>query len=81
MSIAATVLFMMVSGGRDGGFLLKSTIISTVLRVFSSRLLRLQLLHFLSVSKSPSLMRQMTLVLSANFRSLTEGSFEVQSFV
>ncbi len=40
-STAVTVLFMMVSGGRAGGFLLKSTIISTVLRVFSSRLLRL----------------------------------------
>ncbi len=40
-STAVTVLFMMVSGGRAGGFLLKSTIISTVLSVLSSRLLRL----------------------------------------
>ncbi len=38
-STAVTVLFMMVSGGSAGGFLLKSTIISTVLSVFSSRLL------------------------------------------
>ncbi len=35
-STAVTVLFMMVSGGRAGGFLLKSTIISTVLSVLSS---------------------------------------------
>ncbi len=40
-STAVTLLFMMVSGGRAGGFLLKSTIISTVLSVLSSRLLRL----------------------------------------
>ncbi len=40
-STAVTVLFMMVSGGRAEGFLLKSTIISTVLNVLSSRLLRL----------------------------------------
>ncbi len=40
-STAVTVLFMMVSGGRARGFLLKSTIISTLLSVFSSRLLRL----------------------------------------
>ncbi len=40
-STAVTVLFMMVSGGRAGGVLLKSTIISTVLSVLSSRLLRL----------------------------------------
>ncbi len=37
-STAVTVLFMMVSGGRAGGFLLKSTIISTVLSMLSSRL-------------------------------------------
>ncbi len=42
-----------VSGGRAGGLLLKSTIISTVLSVLSSRLLRLhsQLLNLLSVSR------------------------------
>ncbi len=40
-STAVTVLFMMVSGGEQGGFLLKSTIISTVLSVLRSRLLRL----------------------------------------
>ncbi len=33
-STAVTVLFMMVSGGRAGGFLLKSTIISTFPSVF-----------------------------------------------
>ncbi len=59
-SSAATVLFMMVSGGRAGGFLLKSTIISTVLSVLL-RLLTLlqvvktapdsQLLDLLSVSR------------------------------
>ncbi len=32
-STAVTVLFMMVSGGRAGGYLLKSTITSTVLSV------------------------------------------------
>ncbi len=38
-STAVTVLFVMVSGGRagGGGVLLKSTIISTVLSVLSSR--------------------------------------------
>ncbi len=40
-STAVTVLFMKVSGGRAGGFLLKSTIISTVLSLLSSRLLML----------------------------------------
>ncbi len=40
VSTAATVLSVMVSGGRAGGFLLKSTIISTVLSELSSRLLR-----------------------------------------
>ncbi len=53
-STAVTVLFMMVSGGRAGGVLLKSTIISTVLSVLRSRLLRLhqsQLLNLLSVSR------------------------------
>ncbi len=36
-STAVTVLFMMVSGGRAGGVLLKSSTISTVLSVSSSR--------------------------------------------
>ncbi len=40
-STTVKVLFMMVSGGRAGGFLLKSMIISTVLSVLSARLLRL----------------------------------------
>ncbi len=54
-STAVTVLFMMVSGGRAGGFLLKSTIISTVLNVLSSRLFKTapdsQLLNLLSVGR------------------------------
>ncbi len=41
-STAVTVLFMMVRGGRAGGVLLKSTIISTVLSMLNSRLLRLE---------------------------------------
>ncbi len=40
MTTADTVLSMMDSEGRAGGFLLKSMIISRVLRVFSSRLLK-----------------------------------------
>ncbi len=39
------------------------------------------LLNLLSVSKHPSWMRPMTVVSSANFRSLTEGSLDVQSLV
>ncbi len=39
------------------------------------------LLNLLSVSKHPSWMRPMTVVSSANFRSLTEGSLDVQSIV
>lgn len=38
-SIVSTVLFIMVSEGSAGGFLLKSIIISTVLSTFNSRLL------------------------------------------
>ncbi len=50
---AVTVLFMMVSLGRAGGFLLKSTIISTVLSVLSSRLLKpdSQLFNILSLGR------------------------------
>ncbi len=36
ISTVVSVLFMMVSGGEQGGFLLKSTIISTVLEMFLS---------------------------------------------
>ncbi len=51
-STAFTELFMIVSGGRAGGFLLKSTIISTVLSVLSFRLFRLhQLLNLRSISR------------------------------
>ncbi len=57
-----TVLFMMVSEGRAGGFLLKSTIISTVLSMLSSRLLRLhqtsQLLNLLSVSRLVTILNE-----------------------
>ncbi len=46
-STAVTVLFMMVSGGSagGGGFILKPTIISTVLSVLSSRGLIYKMLH------------------------------------
>ncbi len=54
-STAVTELFMMVSGGEQGGILLKSTIISTVLSVLSSRLFKTapesQLHDLLSVSR------------------------------
>ncbi len=40
VSTVVTVLSMMVSGGSAGGFLLKSMIISTVLSLLSSRLLK-----------------------------------------
>src|SRR4029434_11091430 len=58
---------------------LKSTVISTVLSVFSSRLLRLHHRASCSTSRlyadsSSSRMRSMTGVSSANFRSLTECS-------
>ncbi len=66
-STAVTVLFMMVSGGRAGGFLLKSTIISTVLSVLSSRLLRLHqtassMTSCLLADSSPSWMRPISVV-------------------
>src|SRR4029434_10299080 len=84
-STANTVLYM-VRGGSAGGLLLKSTVISTVLSVFSSWLLRPH--HRTSCStprlyadSSSSRMRPMTDVSSANFRSLTDGSPEVQSCV
>ena len=53
-STAATMLFMMVSGGRTVGFLLKSTIISTVLSVRLQVVKTApdsQLLNLLSVSR------------------------------
>src|SRR4029434_19224 len=73
-------------GVSAGGLLLKSTVISTVLSVFSSRLLRPHHRTSCSTSRlyadsSSSRMRPMTDVSSANFRSLTDGSPEVQSFV
>ncbi len=61
-STAVTVLFMMVHGGRAGGCLLKYTIISTVLSVLSSRLLRTapdsQLLNLLSVSRHVTVLNE-----------------------
>ncbi len=83
-SIAVTVLFMMVSGG----FLLKSTVISTVLSVFSSRLLRLRktassltsCLYADYYSHHPEWGRSVWCHMQ-NFRSLTEGSLDVQSLV
>src|SRR4029434_10447572 len=85
-STANTVLLCMMRGGSAGGLLLKSTVISTVLSVFGSRLLRPQHRTSCSTSRlyadsSSSRMRPMTGVSSANFRSLTDGSPEVQSFV
>ncbi len=54
-STAVTVLSVMVSGGEQGCFLLKSMIISTVLSVLSSRFVKTapdsQLLNLLSVSR------------------------------
>ncbi len=61
-STAVTVLFIMVSGERAGGFLLKSTIISTVLRILSSRVVKTapdsQLLNLLSVSRLVTVLNQ-----------------------
>ncbi len=54
VSTVVTVLFMMVSGGSAGGFLLKSTIISTVLSVQLQVVKTApdsQLFNLLSVSK------------------------------
>ncbi|XP_061561628.1 germ cell-specific gene 1-like protein isoform X2 [Phycodurus eques] len=56
----------------EGG-LLKSTIISTVLSVFSSSLRRPHRSSGRYADSSPSSMRPMTLVSSANLRSLTAG--------
>ncbi len=88
---AVTLLFMMVTGGRargggGGGVLLKSMIISTVLSVLSSRLLRLHqtassLTSCLYADSSPSLMKPISVASSADFRSLTEGSLDVQLLV
>ncbi len=54
-STVFTELFMMVSGGRAGGFLLKSTIISTVLSPVELQVVKTtpdsQLLNLLSVSR------------------------------
>ncbi len=63
--------------GESRGVSLKSTIISTVLSVLSSRLLRLHqtassLTSCLYADLSPSWMRLIGVVSSANFKSLTE---------
>ncbi len=54
-STAVTVLFMMVSGGSAGGFLLKSTIISTCFKRVKLQVVKTapdsQLLNLLSVSR------------------------------
>ncbi len=61
-STAVTVLVMMVSGGRAGGFLLKSTIISTVLSVFKLQVVKAapdsQLLNLLSVSRLVTILNE-----------------------
>src|SRR4029434_4081371 len=76
-STANTVLLCMMRGGSAEGLLLKSTVISTVLSVFSSGLLRPHHRTSCSTSRlyadsSSSRMRPMTDVSSANFRSLTD---------
>src|SRR4029434_5730706 len=85
-STVNTVLLSMVRGGSAGRLLLKSTVISTVLSVFISRLWRPHNRASCSTSRqyadsSSSGMRPMTVVSSANFRILIDGSPEVQSSV
>ncbi len=67
------------AGGEQGGFFLKSTIISTVLSVLSSRLRLHQtassLTSCLQADSSPSWMRPISVVSSANFRKLDRGVF------
>ncbi len=72
--------------GRAGGFLLKSTIISTVLSVLSSRLFRTapdsQLLNLLSVSRLVTVLDEADECgIVCKLQELTEGSLEVQSLV
>ncbi len=76
-------MMMQVSVGR---LLLKSTVIATVLNVFSSRFLWLHKMTNCSTShlyadSSPFWMRPLSVVSSANFRSLTDSSPEVQLLV
>lgn len=64
----------------------QSAVISTVFSLFNSRLFWLHQRTSCSTSRlktdsSPSCMRLMTVVLSTNFRRLTDGSPEVQSLV
>ncbi len=84
-STAVTVLFMMVSGWRAGGFLLKSTIVSTVLSMLSSRLLRLHqtassLTSCLLADSSSSWMADQCGVI-CKLQELDGGSLDLQSLV
>ncbi len=83
---AVTVLFMMVSGGESRGFLLKSTIISTVLSVLSSRLLRLHQtassLTSLSVSRLVTVLNEADQCgVVCNLQELDGGVFRCAVFV
>ncbi len=86
-STAVTVLFMMASGGEQGGFSPEvHDHLHSVLSVLSSRLLRLHqtassLTPCLLADSSQSWMRPISVVSSANFKSLTEGFLDVQSLV
>ena len=82
VSTVDTVLSSIVRGGRMGEFLLKSTTISTVLNVFNSKLFWWHHETSCSTSRlyavsSLSRMRPITVISSANFNSLTDGSFEI----
>ena len=85
-STTETVLPRTESGSIQGGCFRKSTTISTVFCGLSTKLL---LLHHatrcstshLYADSSPFLISPMTVVSSANFRILTEGFVEIQSFV
>ncbi len=78
--------FMMVSGGRAGGFLLKSTIISTVLSVCKLQVVKTapdsQLLNLLSVSRLVTVLNEADQCgVSCKLQELDRGSLDVQSFV
>lgn len=64
-------------GEQCWGFPQKSSVCSIILTVFSSKVLGL----FQRTSFSSCQMRQMTVVLSAHFRTLTERSLKVQSLM
>ncbi len=84
-STAVTVLFMMVKWGESMGF---SPEVHDPLHCFEHVQLQVvktapdsQLHNLLSADSSLYWMRPISVVSSANFRSLIEGSLDVQSFV